>query len=148
MKLLAKCASILTRGLAIATGIEFVMFLFARLLFETPAITFSQFLLILAFSMPVSLSHELFFLRRLSFWLRLTIHYLALTTCFTLLFFAVGKIPHRAATVFVYIVVFTAAYAVVAGILFPILRATGYYTRHMQKVLPASSDAPYERRFS
>lgn len=148
MKLLTKCASILTRGLAIATAIELVMFLFARLVFDTPAISLTQFLLILAFSIPVSLSHELFYLRRLSFLLRLTIHYIALTTCFTLLFFAVGKIPHRVATVLVYIVVFTVAYAIVAGIVFPILRATGYYARHMQRDVSGATEALYEKRFS
>ena len=150
MKVVSKIYTILIRGFAICTAILLIMFLFARLILDVPSISLKQFLLILAFSLPLSLAHELYLLRRLPFIARLGLHYGFVTTCFTVLFSVVGKIAHRPATVFVWIVIFTLAYAVIAGIVFPILRATGYYEKHLARISPnqSSTETPYEKRFS
>ena len=132
MKVVSKIYTILIRGFAICTAILLIMFLFARLILDVPSISLKQFL------------------RRLPFIARLGLHYGSVTTCFTVLFSVVGKIAHRPATVFVWIVIFTLAYAVIAGIVFPILRATGYYEKHLARISPnqSSTETPYEKRFS
>ncbi len=150
MKVASKIYAILIRGFAICTAILLIMFLFARLILDVPSISLKQFLLILAFSLPLSLAHELYLIRRLPFIARLGLHYVSVTACFTVLFSVVGKIAHRPSTVFVWIVVFTLAYAMIAGIVFPILRATGYYKKYLSRISTnqLSSELPYEKRFS
>ena len=149
MKIVSKIYAILMRGFAICSAILLIMFLFARLVLDVPSISLNQFLLILAFSLPLSLAHELYFLRRLPFIARLGLHYISVTICFTVLFSVVGKIAHRPSTVFVWIVIFTLAYAVITGIVFPILRATGYYAKHLARISREQGDvSTYEKRFS
>lgn len=149
MKVVSKIYAILMRGFAICSAILLIMFLFARLILDVPSISLGQFLLILAFSLPLSLAQELYHLRRLPFIARLGLHYVSVTICFTVLFSVVGKIAHRPSTVFVWIIIFTLVYAVIAGTIFAILRATGYYAKHLSCNKRNQNDAStYEKRFS
>lgn len=154
MKIAAKIYAVIARALAICALITFAMLLFARVLdvpnTDAPSITLSRFLQILAFSVPLSLAHELFALRRLPFIARLAFHYASVTLFFTLLFVVVGKIASRPFAVLIWIFVFTLLYAVIAGIVFPILRATGYYAKYLARIDRTGEDSqpPYEKRFS
>ena len=149
MKILIIIGRILWRGCALASVVELIMFLFASMMYEEPIIALKQFLLIAGFMQLVSLAQEILHLRRLHFAVRLGLHYLSLVVCFTVLFLLAGKIGKTPSTVFVYVAVFTLLYAVAAGILLPILRATGYFKTHLSKISSsASAPGAYEARFS
>lgn len=154
MKIAARIYTVIVRCFAIAALITLVMLLFAKILdlpsIDAPAITISRFLQILAFSVPLSLTYEVFPLRRLPFFARLAIHYAVTTACFTLLFAVIGNIGKRPLGVLIWIFVLTALYAVVAAIVLPILRATGYYAQHLSRngSAPGANETQYEKRFS
>lgn len=154
MKVIARIYSIIVRSFAICTLITLAMLFFAVILdipnINVPSVTLARLLQILAISIPLSLAHELFSLRRLPFTARLAIHYVSVTACFTALFAVVGNIGDRPFAVFIWIFVFTIAYSVVAAIVLPILRATGYYARHLSRPIPGGEEKsqPYEKRFS
>ena len=154
MKIAAKIYAVIVRFFAIAALITLVMLLFAKILdlpnIEVPAVSLSRFLQILAFSLPLSLAYEIFTLRRLPFFARLAIHYVVTTAAFTLLFAVIGNIGKRPLGVLIWIFVLTALYAVVAAIVLPILRATGYYADHLSRKdnVAGGNEPPYEKRFS
>lgn len=154
MKIAARIYTVIIRLFAIAALITLTILLFAKILdlpnVDAPAITLSRFLQILAFSLPLSFAYEVFPLRRLPFFARLAIHYAVTTICFTLLFAVIGNIGKRPLGILIWIFVFTALYAVVAAIVLPVLRATGYYAQHLSRTgtAPGTNEATYEKRFS
>lgn len=154
MKIAAKIYTVVIRFFAIAALITLGLLLSAKILdlpnIETPAVTLSRFLQILAFSLPLALAYEIYPLRRLPFIARLAIHYVVTTACFTLLFAVIGNIGQRTFGVIIWIFVFTVLYTVVAAIVLPVLRATGYYSTHLSRIgkVAGSNGTTYENRFS
>ena len=100
MKILKFLGRVFWRGCALASIVELLMFLFAKMMLDEPIISLKQFLLIAGFMVLVSLAQEILYLRRFHFAIRLALHYLALVVCFTVLFLLAGKIGKTPSTVF------------------------------------------------
>lgn len=152
MKIAKKIFQVLFRACTIATGVTLILFLCASAIYGKPGIELSRYLRILGFSLTAALLHEVFFLRRLPFVVRLLIHYAVFTPAFVV-FFLIGTTALRSgSTAFVFLTLYTLAYAVVMGIVFPILRATGYYRAHLsretKKKGSETANKPYEKRYS
>ena len=81
--------------------------------FEKAIIPLSQYLIILLIGALLSVSQEIFSVKRLRFSLRLLIHYLAVTASLTAIFAFTGKITTSgAADVFVWATIFSLLYGV------------------------------------
>lgn len=152
MKIAKKILRVLFRACTIATGVTLILFLCASAIYGKPGIEFTRYLRILGFSLTAALLQEVFFIRRLPFVVRLLIHYAVFTPAFVV-FFLIGTSALRSgATAFVFLTLFTLAYAVVMGIVFPILRASGYYRAHLARENKHGDEEkqnkPYEKRYS
>ncbi len=126
--------SYITAAFKVAAGvnilISLVFFVFSKIYTTSLGITeiglkFDSFLLILAFSALIGALSLLFKASSLHFWMQVAIHYALLLLSFFLLFSLSGKIYPQASTVFVFLILFTVAYAIVMVITFLLKRALG-----------------------
>lgn len=147
MKALQIIRRVFVRGCALTALITLFMFLIASVGSDLNGITLTQYLLIFAFSMLISLSGEIYALRFIHILLRILVQYAALLVSFLVLFIKTGKIAANANSVLIYILLFTLIYAVVCGILFPVLRAVGYYQKNLS-YLPRTEKPKEEQTYT
>ena len=150
MKILSKLWRILVRGCAITTLITSIMFLVVTLTSTYDSIRINEYLLILGFSMIIALSIEVLYIRSLPLIVRLAIQYLALLVSFLLIFISSGNIQNKPGTIIIFVFIFTAAYALLAAAILLLLKAFGYYQKHLAfeaKPKTTSNKAPYQSRF-
>ncbi len=151
MKALKLIRRVFVRGCALTALITLFMFLIASVGSDLNGITLTQYLLIFAFSMLISLSGEIYALRFIHILLRILVQYAALLISFLVLFIKTGKIAANANSILIYILLFTLIYAVVCGILFPVLRAVGYYQKNLSYLPRAEkpkAEQTYTNRYS
>lgn len=109
-------ADFLKNTCAIAVGVALLFYLFALILGKGAlGIPFSQFALLLGFSVLLNAAGYLFRLR-VSKFTAFLLHYLTCGVCFFVVFLAAGKIRlEKTADFFIALVLFTLIYAVVFG---------------------------------
>jgi hypothetical protein len=147
MKALVVLRRVFLRGCSLTALIALAMFIIVSAATDMNYIALSQYLLILAFSMLISLTQEIFALRFLHILLRILIQYAALLLSFLVLFISSGKIATTPSQIFIYIFMFTLIYVIVCAILFPLLKVTGYYGVHLAYQAKGQNSEDYQSRY-
>lgn len=151
MKILRPILRILGRGCMITTAVTLIMFLAVSLSSSLDSIRIGQYLLIFAFSLLIALSLELFAIRTLPIFIRILIQYSSLIISFMVLFLSSGNIQSTPSSILIFTFAFTVFYAVICAIVFPLLRASGYYQQRLAYKPRSKKEepkAPYQNRFS
>ncbi len=92
----------------------------------TEGIPFGRFMLILGFSVLISIANLVFYAEKLNYLLRILIHYATLMTSFCVIFIVSGNISKAGApAVFVAVTVFTFFYAIAFGTVYLFKRSLG-----------------------
>lgn len=119
---------ILAQGCIICTAITVAFCLFIKFshTLSEAAMTLTQYLIILLFSLLVAGANQLFRLRVLPLFAKLSVHCAALCLAFCAVFIGFSKITVSSpSVVFVVIFVFVLAYAVIAGAILGVRRLLG-----------------------
>ena len=150
MKYFKIVCNVIVTGFAIASFITLIMFLAVSMASDLDSIRFDQFILILLFSIIISASMRLFALRKLHIMIRIAIQYFSLLISFMLLFLSAGNIQNTVPSILIFTFAFTLLYAVLCAIIFPILKASGLYEKHLsyKPSGKAQEKKPYQSIFS
>ena len=119
-----------------------------------PMISFTTFLLILGFSLIISLTSLILRIERMKMIVRIIIHYASLLVAFTVIFLISGNLSAGGTpVVFSAIVVFTFLYAVIFALTYFIKRTIGAADKKIDKRLqakatPTKSKSEYKSLYS
>jgi len=143
-----KTYSFLLNSCAISVLITSIFFLFAKISNpnSTPAIHIGKYFLILLFSLILILTNQLFLIKNFPKSLSTVIHYLITLLSFTLIFLPLND--SRPMYVFVYLAVFTIAYAFLFAIVIGVRKAAINLGGSMLSKTNANKEkAEYSRRY-
>ena len=148
MKIIRSLYRALLRGCALTAVVS--LFLFTTMSEETGKsyMAMTDYLAILLFCLVLAATAELYGVRRLHIMIRIAVQYAVSMTAFLIIFATAGKISTAPATLFIFIFLYTVVFGVICGILFPLLKAIGYYQKHLSWTSPEEeARTPYQKRF-
>ncbi len=148
--MIGNISKFLYRGTAYTAIISILFFIFAKLLDVSDLhLSFSRYLIILAFGMIVSATEFVFTFNKLPRIAQYFIHYFVLSIAFFFVFLNIrkssGDFEFAPSTVFASLAVFTCFYFIILGIVFITKKAISKQEKKTNK--KTNGKAPYQARF-